>query len=150
MTEHEKIRKARVELRRIERSIRAIQIFLSSLSASAPTRRGRVGSKPLLGGATPPDEGAGLRGKPAVGRRKESEDCPRCHGERLEWRKFPRTVRKCRRCNGTGKRIAPPNIQVYRDAIAALGGIDALKRVCPQLAERLKSQNPSFQGGGTL
>jgi len=111
MTEHEKIRKARVELRRIERSVRAMQIILSSLSASAPTRRGRVGSKPLLGGATPPDEGAGLRGKPPVGRRKDrTRICPRCKGIKRVWSKWFHRMVKCWWCKGTGRvRIAPPN-----------------------------------------
>lgn len=44
----------------------AAAIILSDLEASARTRRGRVRSKPLLGGATPLDEGAGLKGKPKV------------------------------------------------------------------------------------
>lgn len=75
------------------------------------TRRGRVRSKPLLGGATPPGKGAGLKGKPAVGRRKESEVCPVCGNSGIIGyvRKGVISWDKCLACGGQTKRIAPPN-----------------------------------------
>lgn len=65
--------------------------------------------QPLLGGATPPGKGAGLKGKPAVGRRKESEDCPGCGGNGTYLSHTYKIRKTCEVCNGTGKRIAPPN-----------------------------------------
>ena len=80
----------------------------------ARTRRGRVRSKPLLGGADAPHgKGAGLEGKPAVGRREESAGspgCPACgerhfHMSNGAWR--------CFRCGWTAEQSAPPNARSH-------------------------------------
>lgn len=59
----------------------------------------------------PACNGAGLKGKPKVKRRKESEACPVCGGTKREKgvRPYKSYPNYCYVCNGTGKRIAPPN-----------------------------------------
>ena len=92
----------------------AIMWLIFIVLHSARTRRGRVRSKPLLGGATPPGKGAGLKGKPAVGRRKESEVCPRCKGTGSLQSHEHAWKYMCYLCNGTGERIAPPKRPLHR------------------------------------
>jgi hypothetical protein len=54
---------------------------------------------------------AEMKGKPKVRRRKESEACPVCGGTKRERgvRPYKNYPNYCYACNGTGKRIAPPN-----------------------------------------
>ena len=47
-------------------------------------------------------------------------------------------------------RNAECNIQLLRDCIAALGGIEKLKDECPELYKRANSSNPKIDGRGTL
>lgn len=87
----------------------------------APTRRGRVGSKPLMGGATPPTKAQDCRASPALGGAERSEACPHCHAG---WATFEQEGviyhTQCNSCFGTGKRIAPPNGALHRQPEARI------------------------------
>lgn len=75
MTEHEKIRRARVELRRIERSVGAIQIILSSLERGPEAAKRR----PLQAVVQPSDSEAVNRAAGQMKRTVQTREGERQH-----------------------------------------------------------------------